>query len=67
MCIHGDKSQPERDWVLTGKNTSQTVEVRVLASLKVNFHIMHTLGLWIKMISCANADIFKLMPTADVD
>uniref|UniRef100_A0A8C4HD22 RNA helicase n=1 Tax=Dicentrarchus labrax TaxID=13489 RepID=A0A8C4HD22_DICLA len=21
MCIHGDKSQPERDWVLTGKNT----------------------------------------------
>lgn len=19
MCIHGDKSQPERDWVLTGK------------------------------------------------
>ena len=18
MCIHGDKSQPERDWVLTG-------------------------------------------------
>uniref|UniRef100_A0A8D0APM1 RNA helicase n=1 Tax=Sander lucioperca TaxID=283035 RepID=A0A8D0APM1_SANLU len=21
MCIHGDKSQPERDWVLAGKNT----------------------------------------------
>lgn len=20
MCIHGDKSQPERDWVLTGKH-----------------------------------------------
>lgn len=19
MCIHGDKSQPERDWVITGK------------------------------------------------
>lgn len=19
MCIHGDKSQPERDWVLSGK------------------------------------------------
>lgn len=19
MCIHGDKSQPERDWVLAGK------------------------------------------------
>lgn len=22
MCIHGDKSQPERDWVLTGKSMS---------------------------------------------
>lgn len=20
MCIHGDKSQPERDWVLNGKH-----------------------------------------------
>lgn len=20
MCIHGDKSQPERDWVLTGED-----------------------------------------------
>lgn len=25
MCIHGDKSQPERDWVLTGKDTCKTV------------------------------------------
>lgn len=25
MCIHGDKSQPERDWVLTGKNTYKTL------------------------------------------
>lgn len=21
MCIHGDKSQPERDWVLSGKHS----------------------------------------------
>lgn len=25
MCIHGDKSQPERDWVLTGQNASETL------------------------------------------
>ena len=23
MCIHGDKSQPERDWVLKGKRNSE--------------------------------------------
>lgn len=22
MCIHGDKSQPERDWVLSGTHTN---------------------------------------------
>uniref|UniRef100_A0A3Q2TEH6 RNA helicase n=1 Tax=Fundulus heteroclitus TaxID=8078 RepID=A0A3Q2TEH6_FUNHE len=27
MCIHGDKSQPERDWVLTGKKTSPSFAV----------------------------------------
>uniref|UniRef100_A0A7N8XH27 RNA helicase n=1 Tax=Mastacembelus armatus TaxID=205130 RepID=A0A7N8XH27_9TELE len=30
MCIHGDKSQPERDWVLTGKNRSHTVSTTLL-------------------------------------
>lgn len=24
MCIHGDKSQPERDWVLTGTTNPLT-------------------------------------------
>lgn len=27
MCIHGDKSQPERDWVLTGKAAAVTLLV----------------------------------------
>lgn len=25
MCIHGDKSQPERDWVLTGQAAAFTL------------------------------------------
>lgn len=25
MCIHGDKSQPERDWVLNGKSERELV------------------------------------------
>ena len=29
MCIHGDKSQPERDWVLNGKNRCLSMLVHV--------------------------------------
>uniref|UniRef100_A0A4W6BSH7 RNA helicase n=1 Tax=Lates calcarifer TaxID=8187 RepID=A0A4W6BSH7_LATCA len=36
MCIHGDKSQPERDWVLTGKNKSNTVVLPSFPLLGIN-------------------------------
>lgn len=32
MCIHGDKSQPERDWVLTGATNTLTAGDSPLSS-----------------------------------
>lgn len=45
MCIHGDKSQPERDWVLNGKNKTE-----LLLFFEIGFHCVDQAGLELKEI-----------------
>lgn len=48
MCIHGDKSQPERDWVLTGEWNLPPVYSQ---------HIMH----WLNIVLCLFASSRRML------
>ena len=40
MCIHGDKSQPERDWVLNGMSVSLVVKCCFCFSCVVSYDFL---------------------------
>lgn len=46
MCIHGDKSQPERDWVLNGefKAEHRPYSVSQIGRLSVKDHVVNVFG-----------------------
>ena len=60
MCIHGDKSQPERDWVLNGMSEF-TVYLFVYSA--VSTIICQVIICWAKFYSSDKCNVYKIFVT----